>query len=164
MGKCFTRASLHTRKPTFTVSPLFTILSRLKPTDTGGLGVWFPEHPAIEGFQRCFPPPDIETFTVNTSPFVFQSGVCCLRVAPPCQIFSLERSVGQGVWLESRHVTSEAMFLQQTELREIQTKLFCKNMSRSVPATPMVHRRFVWPASAGNQSTQQAGGPRTKLA
>ena len=28
-------------------------------------------HPAIEGFQRCFPPPDIETFTVNTSAFVF---------------------------------------------------------------------------------------------
>ena len=60
-------------------------------------------------------------------------------------------------------MTSEAVFRQQTELREIQTKLFCESMSRSVTATPMIHRRFVWPASAGNHTTQQTDGPRTKL-
>ena len=75
------QTSLRSSKHPFVAFTRFAFLTFQWPTFTGGLSVRFPERTTIEGFQRCFPSPDIETFTVNTSPFVFQSDVCCLRMA-----------------------------------------------------------------------------------
>ena len=90
--------------------PSRTILRNLFPAEFPGIAVSRSGNLFEKLFKNCLPAPAIEPLWVKTMPLVLELGKILLLPPPPRQVTKREHSKREGTRLETRKVTSEAMF------------------------------------------------------